>query len=104
MTATKHVCPPDHKHGATITCYSTHSCRCITCKQAWTAYRARREGREVTLTLRLNPGDLPLLAAALRRHADALRETPGAGPARGRIRTLHNLIATWHRNHIKETR
>ena len=27
-------CPPDHKHGKTLTCYSIHACMCDDCKQA----------------------------------------------------------------------
>jgi uncharacterized protein YerC len=34
-----HTCPPDHKHGATGTCYQKHRCRCTDCK----AHRARQE-------------------------------------------------------------
>lgn len=33
-----HVCPPDHKHGATSTCYTLHRCRCVTsCRPAQAA-------------------------------------------------------------------
>lgn len=31
-------CPPEHKHGATNTCYSGHGCRCVQCRKA----RAKR--------------------------------------------------------------
>lgn len=30
-SAERHVCPPDHKHGATTTCYFNHRCRCFAC-------------------------------------------------------------------------
>ena len=26
------VCPPDHKHGETLTCYGKHKCRCGDCR------------------------------------------------------------------------
>lgn len=26
------MCPPDHKHGDTTTCYMHHGCRCVTCR------------------------------------------------------------------------
>lgn len=29
-----HVCPPDHKHGETSTCYGGHHCRCVNCRRA----------------------------------------------------------------------
>lgn len=28
------MCPPDHKHGATVTCYRRHKCRCPECVTA----------------------------------------------------------------------
>lgn len=38
------ICPPDHKHGATSTCYRNHGCRCAACKatnaEVWRAWRA----------------------------------------------------------------
>ena len=27
-------CPPEHKHGATGTCYSGHGCRCVPCRKS----------------------------------------------------------------------
>ena len=29
-----HICPPDHRHGATTTCATRHRCRCNDCKAA----------------------------------------------------------------------
>ena len=28
----KHICPPDHRHGVTSTCYNSHRCRCEPCR------------------------------------------------------------------------
>ncbi len=37
-SATPHVCPPDHRHGATCNCYRAHGCRCLNCRAANSAY------------------------------------------------------------------
>ena len=39
------VCPPEHKHGATSTCYTLHACRCTPCRQSNTARAAKRRKR-----------------------------------------------------------
>lgn len=40
------ICPPEHKHGVTTTCYRHHRCRCEGCRAAWNAYhRAWAERR-----------------------------------------------------------
>lgn len=48
------VCPPDHKHGLTHTCYNAHRCRCDDCTGTKAAKRnpydwedRRRRGRDV---------------------------------------------------------
>ena len=28
------ICPPEHRHASTGTCYSTHGCRCPSCRLA----------------------------------------------------------------------
>jgi hypothetical protein len=33
------LCPPEHLHGATTTCYANHKCRCERCKSAWKKYQ-----------------------------------------------------------------
>ena len=38
----KHTCPPDHAHGAKITCYTMHKCRCGDCGAANIAYKLDR--------------------------------------------------------------
>ncbi len=34
VVAPRRTCPPDHKHGATATCYTAHRCRCEECTNA----------------------------------------------------------------------
>lgn len=41
----RHICPPDHKHGKTHTCYNTHRCRCVGCRRAKAKHRALYERR-----------------------------------------------------------
>jgi plasmid maintenance system antidote protein VapI len=43
-TEGRKVCPPDHKHGATGTCYASHFCRCDDCREGHrrSAYNLRR--------------------------------------------------------------
>lgn len=33
-TEVRHVCPPDHRHNLTGTCYNQHRCRCASCTKA----------------------------------------------------------------------
>lgn len=62
-------CPPEHKHGATGTCYSGHGCRCVPCRKA----RAKRrrdydhttkqmQGRDVWVSAVLSRDRLRALA------------------------------------------
>lgn len=37
-----HICPPDHKHGVTGTCYVAHKCRCAGCREGRRVYEADR--------------------------------------------------------------
>lgn len=44
------VCPPDHTHGRTVSCYKTHGCRCQPCRaicarKELERNRAKRDGR-----------------------------------------------------------
>lgn len=40
-----HICPPDHKHGETSTCYGKHGCRCVSCAARQSLKcRNRRQG------------------------------------------------------------
>lgn len=36
-------CPPEHKHGATRTCYVRHTCRCTACIDRNRQYEAQRK-------------------------------------------------------------
>lgn len=35
------ICPPDHKHAETTTCYDRHRCRCAPCTDNYRAYQRR---------------------------------------------------------------
>lgn len=35
------ICPPEHKHGETSTCYTRHGCRCTPCREWNTGYHYR---------------------------------------------------------------
>jgi hypothetical protein len=39
------VCPPEHRHGTSTTCYTGHSCRCGECKEAARIARAARKAQ-----------------------------------------------------------
>lgn len=39
---TPRICPPDHAHGRTFTCYNQHGCRCPDCSSRNAARRAER--------------------------------------------------------------
>lgn len=67
ISVTRAVCPPDHRHGETMTCYGEHRCRCASClegnarrKREW---RLRRRSRRVELVARhhVDVDGLPLL-------------------------------------------
>ncbi|MGW8430912.1 hypothetical protein ACWGJ9_07280 [Curtobacterium citreum] len=63
------TCPPDHKHGGTVTCYNNHRCRCAACREAHRG-RARQVRRDI----------------AYGRHS--IRELVDASPVRQHIRRL----------------
>ena len=37
-----YTCPPDHAHAEKLTCYSTHGCRCDSCRAGGSAYNRER--------------------------------------------------------------
>lgn len=37
------ICPPQHKHAVTSTCYQRHKCRCEACRAGWS--RVQKQGR-----------------------------------------------------------
>jgi hypothetical protein len=38
----KTICPPEHKHASSSTCYIQHQCRCVPCKEHHSAMESRR--------------------------------------------------------------
>lgn len=43
MTTSSHICPPDHRHAVSSSCYLHHRCRCAPCRTAHAdTMRARR--------------------------------------------------------------
>lgn len=53
MTRT-HICPPDHRHAETLTCYTHHRCGCVDCRAGQREYKywrnhMLRAGRADTL-------------------------------------------------------
>ena len=40
-----HICPPDHKHGGSTTCYQAHHCRCEPCRANMAAMNRARHAR-----------------------------------------------------------
>lgn len=73
MSGARFVCPDDHKHDATRTCYAHHGCRCDACR-ARTAgeSRAHRRAKGAKPRRELAPCGT---VAALRRH-ERNGETP----------------------------
>lgn len=69
MTAT---CPPDHKHGATSTCYSMHGCRCDACRAGRNAYTKHRTRQKAYG--RWNPGEDLVDAEPVRAHVRSLMD------------------------------
>jgi hypothetical protein len=71
MTDTAYVCPPDHKHQATGTCYNQHLCRCDACRKGRAdAARARKRAQ---LYGRWTPPDV-IDADIVRRRIEQLTE------------------------------
>lgn len=52
------ICPPEHKHVETYTCYKDHGCRCSPCVEKSRA-RHRNSGARRSVMVRL-PGDVAL--------------------------------------------
>ncbi|MEK6310113.1 MAG: helix-turn-helix domain-containing protein [Curtobacterium sp.] len=72
MTATnEHHCPPDHKHGQTGTCYSSHFCRCADCREEHR--RAAHALRRAKLYGRYRPPEM-VDAEPVRQHVRTLSE------------------------------
>jgi hypothetical protein len=79
-----HSCPPDHKHGATGTCYGEHLCRCDECRGSH-AIRSR----DLTRRKAYGTFDSGLVdAEPVRQHIEMLR---GFGMGARRIGTVSGL-------------
>jgi plasmid maintenance system antidote protein VapI len=63
------ICPPEHKHGETGTCYVIHKCRCDACRAA----QASRESRRNRLKAYGRYDNGLVDAAPVREHVEALR-------------------------------
>lgn len=62
------ICPPDHAHGETLTCYGGHGCRCDDCRLANTEYHfwrrhQRMSGRDLPFELIDSTGTIRRLQA-----------------------------------------
>lgn len=64
MSELEHVCPADHKHGATLNCYTAHKCRCRPCRDHNAAHG--RQVARLKLYGRWDNGRTPL--GAVRVH------------------------------------
>lgn len=78
---TEFECPPEHKHGASGTCYNNHKCRCRGCRDSRAAH-----AREVTRQKAYGTYDSGFVDAdPVRDHIAVLR---ASGLGRRRIATL----------------
>lgn len=71
VTTDEYHCPPDHKHGQTGTCYSSHSCRCAACREEHR--RAAHDLRRAKLYGRYRPPEM-VDAEPARQHVRALSD------------------------------
>lgn len=67
----RYVCPPDHKHGASSTCYIIHKCRCFKCCLATSQRARRREEAHAAGTFDSGLVD----AGPVREHLELLRSS-----------------------------
>lgn len=111
MTAEPHICPPDHNHGASETCYHNHQCKCTPCRQATMARRAYRRklrafGRYVSpfapaapvrarvlelMTLGFTPGNIAALAGIRSQIVTELLYGRGGSENRPAARPTENI-------------
>ncbi|OIU88625.1 hypothetical protein [Microbacterium sp. AR7-10] len=63
------ICPPDHKHDQTGTCYAIHRCRCDDCTEATRAREEKRRRRHLYGTFDSGLVD----AAPVRAHVETLQ-------------------------------
>lgn len=62
------LCPEEHRHGETSTCYNSHGCRCVSCCTA----RAKRRARSDWEANRLSGRDVWVPAVGAQRRLQAL--------------------------------
>lgn len=118
---TKHICPPDHRHGWNQTCYVHHACRCDECRTSSTA--ACRRTRRGLPDPRIDPYAVDMTLAGQEvyltasQRAEAVRElwrlrwSDGAIAERLRMtdrtvgRVRHRLsLPAWQMHELKRTK
>lgn len=67
---TREICPPQHKHDQTRTCYAIHRCGCTPCRDAATA--SERQRRKLKAYGRYDPGLVDI--TPVREHIQKLRD------------------------------
>ena len=88
------ICPPDHEHAGSGTCYNTHSCGCDPCLKRATAYA---RWRSHTPAERKAYTHVP--AIGTRRRLQALMWLGYSPAAMGRHLGLdHSIVWRWARN------
>lgn len=71
MTAAGMICPPDHKHARTGSCYARHDCRCTPCRKRESA-RARPYDAAIRKRNLLHGGEAKTPAWPIQRRLQAL--------------------------------
>ena len=72
-----HICPPDHAHADTATCYTSHACRCTPCREASTEYSYWRH--HMIAAGRVDLLDIIVDATGARRRLQALQALGHSG-------------------------
>lgn len=70
MSGERRVCPPDHKHGENLTCYTSHACRCDDCLNAHAEHQFWR--RHMIVAGRTDVFDRLVPSAGVQRRVQAL--------------------------------
>lgn len=71
LRAARFICPPDHKHDETRTCYAIHKCRCDGCTEGSRASEEKRRRQHLYGTFDSGLVD----AAPVRAHIEMLQES-----------------------------
>lgn len=90
----QHICPPEHKHGTTLTCVTTHACRCEDCL---TARRERAYWRHhMHATGHHDRIITPIPATGVRRRIEALMTLGWSQAAQAtRLGVSKTLVYYW---------